>query len=161
MRWNLIFIHAAVPPDLRTVFKHFEPSPGQIQALHRKEENMLLTKSQLNKASEKDLSQAAEAIKAEIAKRASNSKEKAMKELKAVAAKHGMSLDALLGGKSPKAATKAPRAKKAAGKTRGKVAPKYANPADTSQTWTGRGRQPLWVGAALAAGKSLDALLIK
>ena len=37
-----------------------------------------------------------------------------------------------------------------------KGAPKYANPADPAQTWTGRGRQPGWVKDALAAGKSLD-----
>jgi len=37
---------------------------------------------------------------------------------------------------------------------------KYANPADPSQTWTGRGRQPRWMAAALAAGKSLDDLAI-
>ncbi|WP_333829671.1 H-NS histone family protein, partial [Pararhodobacter sp.] len=33
-------------------------------------------------------------------------------------------------------------------------------PADTSQTWTGRGRQPRWVVAALADGKTLDDLAI-
>lgn len=41
-----------------------------------------------------------------------------------------------------------------------KVAPKYANPQDPSQTWTGRGRKPKWVEAALASGKSLDDLVI-
>lgn len=41
-----------------------------------------------------------------------------------------------------------------------KGAPKYANPADPSQTWTGRGRQPNWVKAALKAGKALDDLAI-
>lgn len=41
-----------------------------------------------------------------------------------------------------------------------KVAPKYKNPADAKQTWTGRGRQPLWVKAALESGKSLDDLKI-
>ena len=40
------------------------------------------------------------------------------------------------------------------------AAPNYANPADTSQTWTGRGRQPRWVVAALADGKTLDDLAI-
>jgi DNA-binding protein H-NS len=39
-------------------------------------------------------------------------------------------------------------------------APKYANPADRSQTWTGRGRKPGWVIEALAAGKSLDSMAI-
>ena len=34
--------------------------------------------------------------------------------------------------------------------------PKYANPADASQTWTGRGRQPGWVKDALAKGKKLE-----
>lgn len=38
--------------------------------------------------------------------------------------------------------------------------PKYANPADASQTWTGRGRKPRWVEAALKAGKSMDDLAI-
>jgi DNA-binding protein H-NS len=33
---------------------------------------------------------------------------------------------------------------------------RYANPADPAQTWTGRGRKPGWVVAALAAGRSLD-----
>ena len=41
-----------------------------------------------------------------------------------------------------------------------KVAAKYANPDDPSQTWTGRGRKPAWVHAALEAGKSIDDLTI-
>jgi DNA-binding protein H-NS len=47
-----------------------------------------------------------------------------------------------------------------AGKKRKSVAPKYANPANPSDTWTGRGRRPRWVEAALAQGKSLDDLAI-
>jgi DNA-binding protein H-NS len=31
---------------------------------------------------------------------------------------------------------------------------KYANPADKSDTWSGRGRKPRWFAAALKAGKS-------
>jgi DNA-binding protein H-NS len=38
--------------------------------------------------------------------------------------------------------------------------PKYANPANKSETWTGRGRKPLWVVAALKSGKSLDDIAI-
>jgi DNA-binding protein H-NS len=37
---------------------------------------------------------------------------------------------------------------------------KYANPANTNETWTGRGRKPRWVEAALKSGKSLNDLLI-
>ena len=45
-------------------------------------------------------------------------------------------------------------------KTRKPVAPKYANPQDPSETWTGRGRKPRWVTAALDAGKTMDDLAI-
>jgi DNA-binding protein H-NS len=38
--------------------------------------------------------------------------------------------------------------------------PKYANPADPSQTWTGRGRKPNWVIEAIEAGKSIDDMAI-
>jgi DNA-binding protein H-NS len=41
------------------------------------------------------------------------------------------------------------------------VAPKYRNPANHLQTWTGRGKQPHWVRDALAGGASLDTLAIK
>ena len=37
---------------------------------------------------------------------------------------------------------------------------KYRNPADPAATWTGKGRRPDWVRAALNAGQSLDDLLI-
>lgn len=37
----------------------------------------------------------------------------------------------------------------------GKVAPKYRNPENKSETWTGRGRQPRWLVAKLAKGSKL------
>lgn len=43
---------------------------------------------------------------------------------------------------------------------RGKVAPKYRNPANAAETWTGRGKHPKWVSEALAAGGTLESLLI-
>jgi len=61
--------------------------------------------------------------------------------------------DALKEGKPAKAKS-AP--KKAA---RTKVAPKYRNPANAEQTWTGRGRAPLWVQELKNAG-TLDSALI-
>lgn len=42
-----------------------------------------------------------------------------------------------------------------------KVKPKYANPKDSEQTWTGRGRKPKWVESELAGGKGLADLLIQ
>jgi DNA-binding protein H-NS len=37
---------------------------------------------------------------------------------------------------------------------------RYANPADVSDTWSGRGRKPRWFIAALAAGRSPQELAI-
>lgn len=45
-------------------------------------------------------------------------------------------------------------------KARKPVAPKYRNPNDHSQTWSGRGRQPLWLVTLLAEGKVLKDLEI-
>jgi DNA-binding protein H-NS len=45
--------------------------------------------------------------------------------------------------------------------TQGKVEPKYRNPADTSQTWSGRGKRPAWFIAAVAKrGVTPESLLI-
>ncbi len=43
----------------------------------------------------------------------------------------------------------------------GKVPPKYRNPADPAQTWSGRGKRPRWFNDALKAGKKEKDLLIK
>jgi DNA-binding protein H-NS len=66
----------------------------------------------------------------------------ALKAAENAAKEFGFSLTELSSG--------APVGKKAKG------APKYANPADPSQTWTGRGRKPNWVIAHLEQGKSLE-----
>lgn len=70
----------------------------------------------------------------------------AMKEIQAVAKKHGLSVDDIVGGK-PK------------GKT-SKAAPKYRNPDNAEETWSGRGRQPAWFKSALAAGKKPETMEI-
>lgn len=43
---------------------------------------------------------------------------------------------------------------------KGSVAAKYANPADPSQTWSGRGKRPNWFKDALAAGTSEESLRV-
>lgn len=54
------------------------------------------------------------------------------------------------------------RGKAAKGSKGSSVAPKYRNPSDPSQTWSGRGRQPLWLAAALKKrGSSIEQFLIK
>jgi DNA-binding protein H-NS len=49
------------------------------------------------------------------------------------------------------------------GKTKrstGTVAPKYRNPGNAEQTWSGRGKRPRWFNDALAAGKKEKDLAI-
>jgi DNA-binding protein H-NS len=41
-----------------------------------------------------------------------------------------------------------------------KVLPKYQNPKNPAETWSGRGKQPRWVRTQLKAGKSLKHFLI-
>lgn len=43
----------------------------------------------------------------------------------------------------------------------GTVPPKYRNPGNPSETWTGRGKKPAWVEEAIAAGQSLESMLIE
>ncbi|MEP7044307.1 MAG: H-NS histone family protein, partial [Dokdonella sp.] len=72
-------------------------------------------------------------------------KEKASKlreKINALVKAEGFGLDEVFG-----------RAGSGRGKARGKVKPKYRNPADPSATWSGRGKRPRWFSAALAAGK--------
>ena len=42
----------------------------------------------------------------------------------------------------------------------GTVAPKYRNPANPAQTWSGRGKRPHWFNDALKAGKKEKELAI-
>jgi DNA-binding protein H-NS len=64
-----------------------------------------------------------------------------------------------LGANKPSKSAKAPRAGKKGALAGKKVAPKYRNPANPDQTWTGRGVSPSWVQALKAAG-TLDSALI-
>jgi DNA-binding protein H-NS len=75
----------------------------------------------------------------------------AIAQVKSLMAQYGLSL-ADLGSRS--APVQAP---KKAGS--GKVAPKYRDPA-TGDSWSGRGLQPKWLKAALAAGRTLSDFLI-
>ena len=45
-------------------------------------------------------------------------------------------------------------------RTRRPATPKYANPENLDQTWSGRGRRPRWLEAALKKGKSLEDMAI-
>lgn len=85
-------------------------------------------------------------------------KKAALAEIKSVAQKHGLSLAEIAGAeKAPAKKAKAAKGKK---KKTNKVAPKYRNPEDADQTWSGRGLRPRWVVAAMDSGKTLDDIAI-
>lgn len=115
---------------------------------------------ELSKLSVTELKRLKTRVDAEIARRDDTTRKTLLKKVQKLASEAGVSLNDLLGSKaSASPARKAP--KKAAGAPRGKVKPKYRNPNDANQTWTGRGRKPQWVAAWLSNGKPLDGLLIK
>ena len=83
------------------------------------------------------------------------------KKVIALAKAEGYTVAELFGGKSAKAAPAKKAAKKGAKKAAKKVAPKYRNPANPKETWSGRGKQPLWLAAQVKKGKKVEEFLIK
>jgi DNA-binding protein H-NS len=41
-----------------------------------------------------------------------------------------------------------------------RVFPKYRNPHDPSETWSGRGKRPRWLAAALETGRTIEEFVI-
>jgi DNA-binding protein H-NS len=90
-------------------------------------------------------------IEQEIKRRQQQEVKKAREQIRSIAQSLGVSVEQLIAdaGKNPK------------GDKVGTVRAQYRNPADSEQTWTGRGRQPKWVVEALANGKKLDEFRIR
>lgn len=63
------------------------------------------------------------------------------KKIADLAGTHGFSMTELFGGN---------------GKSKQVSPPKYANPDDSSDTWTGRGRKPFWLVGKLKKGAKLE-----
>ncbi|MFC5547517.1 H-NS family nucleoid-associated regulatory protein [Massilia aerilata] len=89
-------------------------------------------------------------IEKEIKSRQHDEVRKAREQILAIAQDMGVPVSALLSGEGggKKGAKKGGNGQ--AGQAR------FRNPADESQTWTGRGRQPKWIAEGLSGGKSLD-----
>ncbi|MDQ3288157.1 MAG: H-NS histone family protein [Pseudomonadota bacterium] len=86
------------------------------------------------------------------------------KKIALQAKNEGYTIDELFGNGSGPAREPRASSKGAARKTRrslGKVAPKYRNPENESETWSGRGKQPRWLAAYTDAGRNRDEFLIK
>ena len=92
----------------------------------------------------------------------SKSHDKVLAKIVALAKEAGLTASDISKALSEGKATKSTRGSKKGGKSTlagKKVAPKYRNPANHDQTWTGRGVAPTWVQALKAAG-ALDSALI-
>jgi DNA-binding protein H-NS len=76
-------------------------------------------------------------------------REQAITQVRELMAQYGLSMADL----QAKGAGKRTAAKRSSGS--GKVAAKYRNP-DSGETWSGRGLQPRWMKAALAAGRKQE-----
>ncbi len=100
----------------------------------------------LSKLSLEELQTLAQDVDREIVTRREAERERVLSQMRELAASLGLTLEDVL--------------KMERGKGGGIVPPKYRNPADPSLTWTGRGKRPIWVNEALAAGKSLEDLAI-
>lgn len=109
-------------------------------------------KIDLEKMSRDELMDLRKRVDAAIDSIADREREAALKAAEEAAKAHGFSLADLgvAGGKGKRKA-------KAAG---AKNPPKYRNPDNPSQTWSGRGRRPQWVNDAEANGVALESLAI-
>ena len=107
-----------------------------------------MNRKQLEKL-KSDIEKALDKIEKQDKKAAIAAAEKAAKA-------HGFSLAEITDGAPAPKPSKSKAAKRA--KSPGK--PQFANPDDKSQTWTGKGRQPEWYKAAIAAGKLPEELKV-
>lgn len=120
-----------------------------------------MAKINLGKMSRDELMKLKSDIDAQLKANEKSARKDALAAVKKAAAAHGFSIDEIMGDAPKK---RGPKPGSTRGKAKAKAAPKsepkYANPADSKQTWTGRGRQPNWVKDAMAKGKSLSDLAI-
>lgn len=100
----------------------------------------------LERMSFKDLQELELKVKKAKASVQDRSRTELREKLEATAAAAGFKIGDLFGGRG--------------GKGR-KVAAKYANPDDPSETWTGRGRKPRWLSAKLKDGDKIEKFLIR
>ena len=117
-------------------------------------------KAELKQMTRKQLEKLRADVDAALKALDAKDKKAALKAAQAAAKAHGFSLDELTTGeKAEKPAARARRAKSNAD-GRAKVAPKYRNPNNPEETWSGRGRAPGWMAAHIQGGGQKDDLAI-
>ena len=93
----------------------------------------------LDKMSYAELSDLRSRVESQMAEKQASERQALRQKMAEMAEAAGMSLDALLGKGR---------------KGKGSVAPKYRDPKNPENTWTGRGRMPLWMVAATKGSKA-------
>ncbi len=100
----------------------------------------------INVLSLKELKELQTQVARAIASFEDRKKKEAIAELEEIARSKGFSLAELTGS--------------AVVRKRAPASAKYANPADPSDTWSGRGRKPRWFETALKSGKQPDEMAL-
>ena len=104
----------------------------------------------LSQLSRNELEVLAKDIEVRMVELEKESKERAYAEMLAIAANYEVSFQAVVD-----------QFAKPTKKPASKGVPKFANPDDPTQTWTGRGRRPAWMTEAIQSGLPLEALEVK
>ena len=107
-------------------------------------------KTDLKSMTRKELEKLKANIDKALARLAEKDKKAALAAAEKAAAAHGFSLAEITGDAPARKTRKTKPGPKTAS------APKYKNPADSNQTWTGKGRQPDWFKSAIASGTTPD-----
>lgn len=110
-------------------------------------------KLDLNSLSLKELKDLQVSVARTISEFEDRKRREALAALEALARENGFSLGELVGGGFSRGSGKAD-------KRATPIAPKYVDPHNAANTWSGRGRKPSWFQAALDAGKKPEDLLI-
>ena len=101
----------------------------------------------IEKASYKELVEARDAIDDALSKRKEEERAEVKRKIAELANGSGFEITELFGGNR--------------GKRRTTPGAKYRNPKDTSQTWAGRGRKPIWLVEALGQGAKLESFELR
>ena len=107
---------------------------------------MQIVKIDLNALSLKELKELQSAVNKAVNGFEDRKRKEALSQVEEAARALGFTLSELTGSAVPR--------------KRSPAVPKFANPADTSETWSGRGRKPRWFVAALKSGKKPEQMAI-
>lgn len=109
----------------------------------------------LKSMSAAELNKLKTAIEKEIDSRKKTLRNKALGEIKSIAAKYGLKLTEVAGAPASQLKQRKAKVQKSVKSTEKKIA--YRHPENPQLTWSGgRGRRPQWIKDWEAAGRSLD-----